>query len=142
MLEFLNDLQGDPQHAVEKVSKLLGNPKASEQSIGGLVKLIDQAYEGALKQIDKERQNVVNKYIGPHGIAKTPAQREHVAGRLAGLSSQTTTRTAKGEAPRYAEGGAGEEPAAAHPQDNEAVAWAKSHTGDPRAAQILKANGL
>lgn len=36
-------------------------------------------------------------------------------------------------------------PAAAikpHPQDNEAVQWAKSHPNDPRSPAILKANGL
>lgn len=35
-------------------------------------------------------------------------------------------------------GGAAAKP---HPQDSEAVQWAKAHSGDPRAAQILKANG-
>ncbi len=30
---------------------------------------------------------------------------------------------------------------AAHPQDAQAVTWAKAHPGDPRAAKILKANG-
>ena len=32
-------------------------------------------------------------------------------------------------------------PAAPHPQDNEAVQWAKQNAKDPRAAAILKANG-
>lgn len=32
--------------------------------------------------------------------------------------------------------------AQAHPQDNEAVAWAKANSADPRAAQILKMNGV
>lgn len=30
----------------------------------------------------------------------------------------------------------------AHPQDSEAVSWAKAHPEDPRSAKILKANGL
>ncbi len=36
----------------------------------------------------------------------------------------------------------GGEPTPAHPQDAQAVHWAHTHPNDPRAAQILKANGL
>lgn len=107
VLDFLNSLTGDPQKAVEKVRQMLGSPQASEQTVGGLVKLIDQADEGALKQIDKERQNLVTKYIGPSGMAQTEAQRRHAMGRMGGIFSQTTSRTGTGEVPRYAEGTVG-----------------------------------
>ena len=39
---------------------------------------------------------------------------------------------------RFAE----KEAAAAHPQDSEAMAWAKANPSDPRAAAIMKANGM
>ena len=45
-----------------------------------------------------------------------------------------------GQGPTIAVPGAAAAPA--HPQDSAAVAWAKAHPGDKRAADILKANGL
>jgi hypothetical protein len=36
---------------------------------------------------------------------------------------------------------AGEQPTS-HPQDSEAIQWAKTHVGDPRSTKILQANGL
>lgn len=55
------------------------------------------------------------------------------------------------EAPNFASGETGSytqpvapvpQPAGAHPQDDAAIAYAKSHPEDPRSAAILKANGL
>ena len=106
VLLLQNSLKGDPATAKERISKLLGNPKTSDQMVRGLLTEIDQADESAVKQIDKEHARINQKYNGPQiGIAKTEAQRNHAAGRIGALFSQVTTRGPGGETPRYASPG-------------------------------------
>lgn len=112
-MKLLDGLQGSPAEISEKLNSLFGTPTASNQTVKGLMDLVDQSDEGALRQIDQARGSAVQKYLGPNGIARTPAQRQHALGRIGGVFGETTTRTPQGEVPRYQEGGANATPAQA-----------------------------
>jgi hypothetical protein len=67
--------------------------------------------------------------------------RQNLKLRLAAMNGSSPRGLA--EPSRYAGPRLGPKPAApaAHPQDSEAVQWARSNPSDPRAAAILKAAG-
>lgn len=152
-MKLLFGLTGKPAEFDEKVHQLMGDPKSSQQTVEGLLHLIDGSDESMTKQIDAARGGLVRKYLGDgkqKGIATTPAQQEHVQARLAGLTGQVTTRTPKGEVPRYDEGGktaaAPEGPRKLPPdQVKELLRRLKANPNDPRAGEVrelLRANGV
>jgi hypothetical protein len=114
VLHLQQALKGDPATAGERIAKLLGNPKTSDQMVRGLLTELDQADEVKLKEIDREHRALNLKYNAEKvGIAKTEAQRNHAAGRLNAIFNGITTRGPNGETERYAPPTAKTAPAAA-----------------------------
>jgi hypothetical protein len=114
-------------------------PAASDTKQSGMTKLYDhlrrmhQGLEGRIRAFDAA------------GTDTTPLQNEleHVKGQEQRFQHEfgkylpkEYRQPTKGEA-----NSASQEAPAAHPQDNEAVQWAKAHPGTPESAQILKLNG-
>lgn len=154
-MKLFDSLQGTPEQKTAQLKQLLGDPKVSEQLLGGLMKVVDQSDEGMLKQIDADRQGVMKKYLGPNGGAVTPEQRRHALGRIAGIFDNVTTRTDKGAVPRYQNDPSAAAPApvsastpaapAARPKltGDDALKMLDAHNrGDSRFDGILNANGL
>lgn len=108
-MKMLNDLSGGMATLEEKLKGAIGNPTATRQTMDGIVKFVDHADEAWTKMVDSGRALTVRKYLGDgktiKGIATTPEQQAHVKSRLAGMFSETRTRTPEGEKPRYEEGG-------------------------------------
>jgi len=119
---------------------------ANAQNAGGIPERIWSSYNKAMsgeRLAPPQRADFINRAKGLYGKAefqkkKTQAEYRKMAGSYPGLNPDRILMDddiAIEPAPSPAS-------AKAHPQDSEAVQWAKVNPNDPRAAAILKANGL
>lgn len=159
VINFVRTL--DPGSTVREAEERL----ARERSSGGLWGQLAQAFSNRAtgKMTDEVRKNLLEAGRGLLGAEHEQYTRERndarsrtlgypdPTGRGATLDTINTIGRGRDQAYNdlmgtdiFKKSGIAPIPGVpqAHPQDNEAVQWAKANPNDPRSAAILKANGL
>jgi hypothetical protein len=132
---------GSPAPANFDAAKAIVGDEIIKAIVGGGGALADR--ENAQNQISR-----ANSPEQLRGVIKT--YKELMGGQLMGLKKQYTDTTGKNDfdsrlAPetiKELESRTSIGSKSAHPQDQQAIAWARSNPKDPRAAAILSANGV
>ena len=136
MMDELGTLQ---DQAVKFKGKLTGGTPLGQHLQARFQAMLGDVAQESADQLGNIRNRAMKEHLGAGGAASTPRLKDAFLNRLNGITGDATVN---GQ-PLFQEGGASTPSAApAHPQDNEAIQWAKSNPGDPRSAAILKANGL
>lgn len=123
-----NDIRKQDPGLYKQIQGLLAEVDSSiGQNLAGRTKNLASSYS---ETSNEKTKNVIKKKLEQYAPEQAPEGLVQAQPGLVGSQG-------------LVQGGAPQAPAAApHPQDNAALQWAKANPQDPRAAAIMKANGL
>lgn len=131
---LFNEPRGTNQQAfIERIGHSIDRQKQISEEQVKRAQVQRLSAHGRLKEIDPDTYGaILNSYgITPEDVQKlTPGQQQGLIQAVASNQGGGLINSAQAAAP------------SPHPQDNEAVQWAKKNPGDPRAKAILQANGV
>lgn len=115
---------GVPQWLSAAASKVTGAPTPA--NAGAFLKV----YKEYLEDLTKNAKGIINDKVG------------RVIDTHEGRMNSQTAKLYREKYLKPLEEAKAEKKASSHPQDDEAIKWAKANPTDPMSAQILKANGV